>query len=577
MPTTQLKEIAALVDQLKPIGTKQRGMRIEAGEWNTLVGVLKGVLAVARAQEEGLQVGLQTQFAAIDHEHLGQVSLAWLDPDLQQRLGTDGASGSVATRTALSAMTQQVSALGAEVARLSGLLASQQTALDRMTVDAADRTRTLNQFDARFAGVEGLKTSVSTLSNEVGGVRGNVDILLQLRKSLSDAAGNPIDIAGLKTQVSDLNALRDNLKGVDGGLVKLRDIEVKLGELSDAVGIGPAGALDVRINGILTPQLTAFQSQQAAANSAFSQTLTAQVSGSEARLRGEFAQSLDAQGKGLTAATNAQIAASEARSSSAFNAQLTTAVAGAVQTANDRAATLIDDRISKLPDVQAVTKDLIEEARGQLKGELSAELDKSLDTRFTTFQQNVDARVSKLDSRVRDVESKLPGLVATGIDALHAQLSAEVTTQVQISSTALRDSLTSSLNDQLRVGLSANQAQLNTALDARLANIDATVASSVKAATQSLPSLVTSEVSSQVKALNVAGQITTANNALATQLRGEIATAQADTQAKNATALNNSIALVRGELSATRTDLSNAISARGATSVGSTTVLRPNP
>ena len=54
MPATnQLSKIVDLVDRVSKLDGKQRGMRIEADDWNALVGVLQGMLEVDRAQEDG--------------------------------------------------------------------------------------------------------------------------------------------------------------------------------------------------------------------------------------------------------------------------------------------------------------------------------------------------------------------------------------------------------------------------------------------------------------------------------------------------------------------------------------------
>ena len=44
------ERIDGLNDRLTPLAGKQRGMRIEAEEWNTLIDVLRGLLAIDRAQ-----------------------------------------------------------------------------------------------------------------------------------------------------------------------------------------------------------------------------------------------------------------------------------------------------------------------------------------------------------------------------------------------------------------------------------------------------------------------------------------------------------------------------------------------
>src|SRR5829696_3543031 len=85
--TSQLPKIADLIGRIGGLSAKQRGMRIEAEDWNTLVDVLRKVLEIDRAQEESAQSSLEQRFAPRDHEHLGQTSVAWLDPSLQTTIG----------------------------------------------------------------------------------------------------------------------------------------------------------------------------------------------------------------------------------------------------------------------------------------------------------------------------------------------------------------------------------------------------------------------------------------------------------------------------------------------------------
>src|SRR5579885_3226475 len=113
--TSQLQRIASLVEQAGSISKKQRGMRIEAEDWNLLVDILLGVLQVERLQEESQQTQLEEKFALRNHEHLGEVSLAWLDPDLQSRIG---GGGNVSTRQVLADMDRRIQNLRDEVTSL---------------------------------------------------------------------------------------------------------------------------------------------------------------------------------------------------------------------------------------------------------------------------------------------------------------------------------------------------------------------------------------------------------------------------------------------------------------------------
>src|SRR3954447_7317946 len=88
-----LDRIGAITSALAPLAGKQRGMRIEADDWNALIAAVKGILEIDRAQEEGAKSALAEAYAPRAHEHLGTVSVAWLASDLQSRVGD--ASGGV--------------------------------------------------------------------------------------------------------------------------------------------------------------------------------------------------------------------------------------------------------------------------------------------------------------------------------------------------------------------------------------------------------------------------------------------------------------------------------------------------
>ena len=568
--TLQLERIATLVDKLNPVANKQRGMRIEAGEWNVLIDVLRGILQVDRTQEDSTQSSLAQSFAAIDHVHLGQIDITWLDADLQAQLGGQQSQGSVLTRTALGEATQKINSLGTEVARLSTLAETHQLLLDRASVDAADRSKVLSQFDARFAGIENLRTLVSAVSNDVNGLRGNLDTVLQLRTSLSDANGNPIDVAQLKTQIGDLQTLRDNLKGVDGNLLRMRDIEVRLNEIGDAAGVGGAGGLDQRIataTGQLKEQLNALQDER---DGALQQALTDGITSSEGRLRNELNATVDARAQTLEQNLNTRIGDSETRTNASMDARIAKSAESVGKTANDNAVTLIDKRLAGVPEqVRATTAEMITALRTDLSTQISANVNAALDTRFKGLQTQVDTRLVSIEGRVADFEKRIPSLVASGIDTLRADLANQISEQVKINTEALRGDLQNVISEQIKGNLAEVQTQLDThisdSVNARLAGLDEIVAKSVATATRDLPQKIGAEVKTQIDALKLGDQIKSANADLAAQLRKEQALAQSDQQATTSAAINSSVTLLRGEIGATRTELTNTINARNNT------------
>src|SRR5262249_60302818 len=106
MATNILDKIAALTDKLTPLGGKQRGQRIEADDWNALINVLTGLLEIDKSQEQVVEAGLDQNYARKDHQHIGEVTIDWLDPSLKSALTDSGGSGSA--RSALADIKKTV-------------------------------------------------------------------------------------------------------------------------------------------------------------------------------------------------------------------------------------------------------------------------------------------------------------------------------------------------------------------------------------------------------------------------------------------------------------------------------------
>lgn len=245
--TGRLDRIAALTDLLAGVGGRSRGEPIEAEQWNTIVDVLQGVLEIDRAQENGLAQQLIDSFAPLQHEHLGQVSLAWLDADLQNRLVAGGGAGPVTVRGAITDVKARVGDLSGVVSSLSTQLESVQKRNDDTAVDELARASKLRSLETRFTGVEDLRAVVSTVSAQVQDLSPQVQTVLELRSELSDDAGVPINVRVMAARVDDLDAaLTTATSGVDGVALRMRDLQVAVQELQDVSGVG-AGGLDQRL------------------------------------------------------------------------------------------------------------------------------------------------------------------------------------------------------------------------------------------------------------------------------------------------------------------------------------------
>jgi regulator of replication initiation timing len=566
MATNQLERIADLVERVSPLGGKSRGMPIEADDWNTLVDVVLGLLQVGRAQAETTLVTLQERFAPREHEHLGDVTDAWLDPALQARVGAGG-GGSVPTRTALAELESRLGGLGTEVARLTSLVSDQRRQLDRSAVTELDRTHVLKQFDDRFAGVENLRTQVATLATDVGGVKTNVTTLLDLRRSLSDPLGNPIDVARMRQDLTEVQALRENLQGVDGSLLRLRDVELKLREVSDAVGTSGPGGLDARITGAVADAERRLDTGAVARSEALKQSLTADAQASEARLRAQLDGGIVSTRIVLGQSMTDAVAAAETRLTTTLNTKITQTAATLRTDTLAATGTLIDQRLAGVPDqVRSITTGLVATLRTDVRDELRTTLRADLDGRFATLNTQVNDRLAAADARQRTLEAAVPGLVQTQVTALGTTLAAQQSQALDTRLAAMQTSLNAAVDTRARAevaaGLATLDARIATSVDGRLADLDARVGRSVTAATRTLSTDISTEVRTQVTALDVAGQVRDSTATLAAQLRAEQARSSAEVLAKSSSNLSDAVTLLRSETAALRTEVNRTIDTR---------------
>src|SRR5690606_34722082 len=284
-----------------------------------------GILEIDHTQETGGSQVLATRFAAIDHDHLGEVTSEWLAADLQ---GSFGGLGIEARRT-LAEMNERIAVLSAEVARLSELVKGQQSVVDRVQVVNLDHTRKIRSFDDRFSTVDTLRTQVEGLGTQVIDMSKNVDVVLETRQILTDPTGKPIDLFALTKEISNLQEVSENLRGVSGECVRLRDVEVRLSQLETVSDVGGGFELGTRsgeVVGLAEERLASrFETQ-------INTQVDSKVAEHAGQLRGDLEASNLTQSESLRgelrtdleARSDAQIAAAEGRLDTRLNDALAT-------------------------------------------------------------------------------------------------------------------------------------------------------------------------------------------------------------------------------------------------------------
>ena len=555
MPSTsRAGQIAALSERVNALGGRARGMPLTADDWNAVVATLSAILKIDQEQDSDTGARLDEAYARIDHQHLGQVTLAWLDPDLQSQVAAGG--DSVPTRQTIAVMQKTVDGLQTQVAELKALVEKQQAALDRASAADIDHTRNLQAFEGRFAGIEDLRTAVNSIVRDLGGIKKSVKTVLDLRGQLTNAAGAAIDISGLATRVTELQTLRDNLTGIDGKPLRLKDLQLQVQELSTKVPQGGAGGgdLSIRFNAFAADLQTRLSKDSEAQIG----TLRAEIGAVQAGLIADVGARID---KGVTTsrlaavdATTDLVKSTENRLSTNFANELAATRTTLTTTMKQRAVEAVAE---SLAGVDARIDSKIETRATGLKTQLAGEVQASLDTRLTQGLADATGRLegkfAVVESRLNATAQAIPQQVQQGVAAVAAGLQTRLETQLSTRTTALQQSLATLVDQQVRTGVSAGLVDVRTAaaqtVTERLGDLDARISASVKSITRTLPDQVGAAIDTRLAQANIAGQIAAANNAVALQLRSEIDASAANVQRVNGAALNSAVVNLRTELS----------------------------
>jgi hypothetical protein len=551
--TSRAGQIAALSERVNTLGGRARGMPLAAADWNAVVATLSAILKIDQEQDSDTGARLDEAYARIDHQHLGQVTLAWLDPDLQSQVA--GGGESVPTRQVIAVMQKTVDGLQTQVAELKALVEKQQAALDRASAAAIDHTRALQAFEGRFAGIEDLRTAVNSIVREQVGIKKSVKMVLDLRGQLTDAAGAAIDISGLAAKVTELLALRDNLTGIDGKPLRLKDLQLQVRELSTKVSQGGAGGGDITI------RFNAFAADLQTRLSKESEvqigTLRTEMGAAQAGLIADVGTRIE---KGVTTSRLAAIGATtdlvkstETRLSTNFANELAATRTTLTTTMRQRAGEAVAESMA---GVDARIDSKIETRATGLKTLLAGEIQTSLDTRLT---QGLADATGRLDGKFAVVESRLnatalaiPQQVQQRVATVEAGLLTRIDSQLSTRTAVLQQSLTTLVDQQVRTVVTTGLADVRTAASQtvaeRLGDLDARISASVKSATRTLPDQVGAALDTRLAQANIAGQIDAAKNAVTLQLRSEIDASAANVQRANGAALSSAVVNLRTEL-----------------------------
>jgi len=549
--SARLTHFAVLASRIESLGGKARGMRLAADDWNGLVGALVEAMAtIGRAQDES-RAYLDGAYAPIDHEHPGEVTTLWLEPELRNQVATGGES--VPTRQALAAMQKSVAQLRAENARLAERLA----ALERGRNPRGNLNVTINEdFLRRLRIVEENSITMDAIIKTQNGFKKDVKTLIDLRSALTDEAGAPIDISALSRRITDLDGLRGRLEGVDGKPLSIKDLQLQVLELADRPGGGGGGGGGAASDtGLATIRVDLAKVSQDAETRI--ERLRDELTSANGQALNQFTVRLnqvEATSREGLAATREQMSATETRLAKGFTDEIGTTRTMLTATLRQQATETVDSRLAGL---DARVEKLIGTRTGEIRSQLGDEFRKSLDVRFNEHATGttglIDSRFAQFETRIDAATKSIPQELTRGLTAAETRLNGRIDSQIDAKTNALNQSLAVEVDRKLTAGIDAGLLQVRAVADRtvtdRLANLDTRIAASVASATRTLPDQIAATVDGRIQQANIPGQIASANRQLGTELRRDMATNAAALQNSNNAALTTAMVDLRTEMS----------------------------
>jgi chromosome segregation ATPase len=485
---TDIDRIGALVTQLTPLGNVQRGELIKADDWNTLVNSVISIAQIVLSNEQNLVVP--------PHEHLEQVSLAWLTPSLRAQIqqGTLSDPASVAT---VNGLGRQISDLSGRIDKVNAQVSDAMGRLSGLSTTVAQRTADVTHVQQTVQGLTDARQEIMDVRATLSSLQQNVQTAVQA-SALLTVNGQPVNLGDIEQRLAGVEALKANLTNADGTLLSATDLDNRLQIL--------------QTSSVTQDQLTtALQNVQPILSPDQMDAITQQV---ETGIRNDM-QTL------ATQLTN----------------DVTNKTTALLAGINDTVAKGIADA---LPGVQ-------NSILGVIRPEIASDIQASADRTTTAFQSKLDAATTSLQASIANetanIDSALPGQITAAINAQVAPTLAtlntnltNVTNRVTAVETRIATHETNIANlgvqlSQVSQTDAAGRAQLQQSLNAQqqstttnLQNLSSQIAAqaqtdnaAINAAVASAKTDILSEA--QANATTIANSATAA---IATTLRGEM-------------------------------------------------------
>lgn len=496
----QLERLKALVDRLLPLADRGRGEVIAADDWNTLVGA---VLETARSV-----VSDGSDTSVPPHEHLDQVTLAWLDPRLRAMIERGPLADPAAT-SRVSAVERSAALSLQQLDQLSAQVRDLRAATGRAETNDLDRKSTLTTLTRKLDGLTDPRDEIATLRNSLDALGTNVATVSafaaglgqvspaqllaglakvdQLQQGLTTPTGALLDVAEFERQLTDLRATlvtQDQLTAAVGGIhVDLSDaVRNNLLEAAKAAAgrqaETSAGALNETLRAQLTSQIDAVaQSAVAAAKEATGQfraevqdaitaQLRADIQSGDADVRAAIGPAVNAASATLKAQVDQQVATLTNSIGDRVGAALTAAAPQLLDTFNAALAARLSDLTGQITTLQGRVRD-VSSALTATTTDLAALRQSTtavLSDQIATLKAQNAAALAAAVADLRNSQT-------AGFDSVRAEIAAE-RGRVNGALGDIRNSIPPRgiSRDDLNAALSSNNDQLRADITTRVSN-----------------------------------------------------------------------------------------------------------
>ena len=224
MPTPQdLQRLRGLLNQLNAIGNAQRGELIRAEDWNTLVAAVTDVAQAVLAEEAAETVP--------GHEHLDQVTSAWLSPQLRE-VFERGPFADPAAQQRLLALEQNLKRLADRIDESRSNVEEFRKRLTDVTTRDLEREAAVTNVRRAVENVLDPRPDLLNIRNTLASVQREMGSVLQAASRLT-VNGEVVDLGGVVNRVGELEGFRNRLRFANGELLDAATLERRLGEVTN--------------------------------------------------------------------------------------------------------------------------------------------------------------------------------------------------------------------------------------------------------------------------------------------------------------------------------------------------------